>query len=81
MKRKRDMCLWNPLLLRSIVIYLILATLIAILACYPFMGYESLYFLFAGIAAPIIGLIYGFVGKLEEMVGFVNKSPTWFCFA
>ena len=62
-QRKRDMWLWNPGLLRPVVVLSTAATLVAVTACYPFMGSEACYLLFAGMAGPIIGLVYGVVGR------------------
>ena len=68
MQRKRDMWPWNPELLRYVILFLITVTLIIVLASYPCLGHQSLYFLFIGFTAPLIGLIYGFVGKKVRLL-------------
>ena len=82
MTRKRDLWLWNPELLKPVVIFSILITLIAIIICIPIIGQESLYLLFFGLIGPLLGLTYGIVGKkvralknsLSTETGYIEES-------
>lgn len=68
MERKRDLWLWNSKLLRPVVHFSIGATLVVVITGYAIVGTESLYFLLFGLVGPLIGLIYGFVGKKVQQL-------------
>ena len=75
MERKRDMWLWDPRLLRPVVIFSTVPVLIIVAACYPAMGPEALYLLFAGLTGPILALVYGVVGrKVRELKASLSSE-------
>jgi hypothetical protein len=65
-RRKRDMWPWNPGLMRPILIGSSMGTLVMVAAFYPFLGLHALYFLLLCLIGPLIGLVYGAVGKKVE---------------
>jgi len=61
--RKRDLWLWNPGLVKPVIIVPLVVVLVIVAATYPFMGPRGLLFFLFGLIGPIIGLVYGIVGR------------------